>query len=146
MKECTDCGESKPLDEFQKRATSKDGHAGKCKPCKRTYDNAHYSRSTTRQDSIRVNQKARREANTLWLIDFLSKNPCVDCAEGDIVVLQFDHQCDKKFNVSNMVFSHGLNKLQEEVAKCVIRCANCHTKKTARDFGWTKYLTTSMLP
>lgn len=78
-------------------------------------------------------------------MEFLSKNPCVDCPEVDIIVLQFDHLSDKEFNVSDMVFTHGLGKLKEEVAKCVIRCANCHTRKTARDFGWTKLLFTSTL-
>ena len=77
---------------------------------------------------------------------YLSENPCVDCSEADIVVLQFDHLYDKKFNVAQMVFSHGLEKLQEEVTKCEVRCANCHTRKTARDFGWTKLLFMSSLP
>lgn len=33
MKTCKKCGEAKPVDEFHRHATNKDGRRGSCKPC-----------------------------------------------------------------------------------------------------------------
>ena len=37
MKQCTNCGETKPLTEFGKHRLSKDGHAYRCKECARKH-------------------------------------------------------------------------------------------------------------
>ena len=29
-----------------------------------------------------------------------------------------------------------LDKVEEEISKCEVRCANCHRKKTAKTFSW----------
>jgi hypothetical protein len=39
MKICLTCKEEKPLDQFNKRAQSKDGHSYHCRPCYRTQKN-----------------------------------------------------------------------------------------------------------
>jgi len=33
---------------------------------------------------------------------------------------------------------HSTASILEEINKCVIRCSNCHRKKTAKDFSWYK--------
>lgn len=40
-----------------------------------------------------------------------------------------------------IVEGYGINSIREEIAKCEVRCANCHGIKTARDFKYwiTKY-------
>lgn len=138
MKKCNRCHETKTLEEFQKRAKNKDGHTEMCKLCKRAYDNAHYKANPERRKYIRSNSDARHKEVIAWVRNFLLANPCVDCGESDIVVLQFDHQRDKIANVSTMVRKNSLENVQAEVAKCVVRCANCHMRKTAKDFGWWK--------
>lgn len=59
-------------------------------------------------------------------------HPCVDCGERDPVVLDFDHVSGvKRFNVAGEVYrSANLAKIQAEVAKCDVRCSNCHRRKT----------------
>jgi hypothetical protein len=73
----------------------------------------------------------------LHVLRYLYSNPCVDCGWDDPVVLDFDHMehlGTKTANISNLINSnHSLETLKKEMAKCVIRCANCHRKKTARD-------------
>ena len=74
-----------------------------------------------------------------WLLEYLRSHPCVDCGETDPVILEFDHVRGKKeFNIgaaSSKAIS--LRRVIEEVSKCDVRCANCHRKKTYRDFGHT---------
>lgn len=136
MKTCTQCKEKKILEEFQKKSSSKDGHTNLCKPCKRSYDNNHYNSSETRKDYIRTNQNRRERETERYIVKYLLENPCVDCGELDIIVLEFDHvRGDKRGNVSILKRS-SLKAVKEEIEKCEVRCANCHRRKTAKQFGW----------
>ena len=40
--------------------------------------------------------------------------------------------------VARLVATKRWSEVAAEVAKCDIRCANCHRKRTARQFGWIK--------
>lgn len=65
------------------------------------------------------------------LVDAMSGG-CVDCGKSDIRVLEFDHvRGDKVDSITSMV-RRGLSVevLVEEIAKCEVRCANCHTIAT----------------
>jgi 5-methylcytosine-specific restriction endonuclease McrA len=69
-------------------------------------------------------------------------NPCLDCGETDWQVLQFDHRDprEKLYNVANMVSHKPWLEMLWEMEKCDVRCANCHTRKTALDMGYYTYL------
>lgn len=70
------------------------------------------------------------------MIDYLRAHPCVDCGETDIVVLQFDHLRDKKADVTQLINSGATwAAIEREIAKCAIRCANCHRLETARRYA-----------
>lgn len=135
MKQCSICGETKPLGEFQKRAQSKDGYAGWCKPCKREYDNAYYEANPDRRSYIRESNNKRVLQVRAWIKNYLEEHPCVDCGESDIVVLEFDHRGEKTENVAVLLKTSNLNTVIDEVSKCDVRCANCHRRKTARTLG-----------
>lgn len=51
---------------------------------------------------------------------------CVDCAERDPVVLEFDHVGNKTAKVAVLCPWASLKRLEEEISQCVIRCCNCH--------------------
>jgi len=70
-----------------------------------------------------------------------SKNhPCADCGESDIVVLEFDHQRDKVADVSLLARDgYSLDKIKREIDKCEVVCANCHRRRTAKQFGTYRY-------
>jgi hypothetical protein len=56
---------------------------------------------------------------------------CVDCGIKDYRVLEFDHIKEKFAEVSYLVAHRmSMKKIREEIAKCVIRCANCHRIQT----------------
>lgn len=44
MKQCTKCGEQKPLEAFSRRKASKDGLRSECRRCQAAYDNANKGR------------------------------------------------------------------------------------------------------
>lgn len=70
---------------------------------------------------------------------YLASHPCVDCGESDPVVLEFDHRGDKLFNISSAFFAAiSVDRLAAEVAKCDVRCANCHRRKSSESLGWWK--------
>ena len=71
--------------------------------------------------------------NVSKLYKYLLNHPCVDCGASDPLVLQFDHQEDKKENVSKLAGNRSWTAVENEIKKCVVRCANCHQKKTAQD-------------
>lgn len=63
----------------------------------------------------------------------------MDCNEADPVVLEFDHvRGEKKGTISHAIHDFEHQALQDEILKCDVRCANCHRRKTAKDFDWYK--------
>lgn len=74
------------------------------------------------------------------LLLYLDEHPCVDCGESDPIVLDFDHiRGTKTASVSYLLGSSmSWDRVQKEIDKCVVRCANCHRKKTAKERGWIK--------
>lgn len=149
-KTCSVCNEDKSLSEFYARSS-------RCKTCHKLYTKEHYKNNKdayVTRNSIR-NRKVEAE-NRKFLLQYLCKNPCVDCGNPDIEVLQFDHRDSTlKTGAVSDLLTHSRKRLEEEVAKCDIRCANCHTKRTRRqrnqwrvgsfskDFVWGK---TVMVP
>lgn len=85
-----------------------------------------------------ANVKRYIERNRAIVNDYLKDHPCVDCGNDNPVVLEFDHvRGEKKRSVAKMV-RQGLSvkTLMAEIAKCEVRCANCHRIKTATQLGW----------
>lgn len=137
MKTCIKCNKEKPLYDFQKRSSNKDGHTGMCKSCKRNYDNDHYKTNPNRRTYINENRKIAKNKSREYIDNYLSKNPCIDCGESDIIVLEFDHvRGNKLFAISSKIGRISLNNLKAEILKCEVRCANCHRRKTAKQFGY----------
>jgi hypothetical protein len=73
---------------------------------------------------------------------------CVDCGTSDIRVLEFDHvRGTKVASVGSMVRrGHALAAIRAEIAKCDVRCRNCHAIATITRKGssWhDAYLRTS---
>jgi hypothetical protein len=98
-----------------------------------------------KEESKNYNAWLRREKLRQYVYNWLATHPCVDCGEQRIPTLQFDHidPALKRFNITEAVRRRvGLATLKIEIAKCAVRCANCHAIKTARDQGWYTRLDT----
>jgi hypothetical protein len=88
---------------------------------------------------VRANTDRYRERNEKFVLEYLLEHPCVDCGEGDPVVLEFDHIGDKTTTVSQLRWgSAPLEKIVKEIERCVVRCVNCHMRRTATQFAWRK--------
>ena len=61
---------------------------------------------------------------------------CVDCSS--IEMLEFDHAvaAEKSFDIGPALGSWSEKRVADEMAKCVLRCRECHLKKSMKfDFG-----------
>jgi hypothetical protein len=78
--------------------------------------------------------RQRKQKSTVkvrqYIVDYLSTHPCIDCGETDIIVLEFDHvRGKKKADVASMIATYTLATVKKEIAKCDVRCANCHRRR-----------------
>jgi hypothetical protein len=79
-------------------------------------------------------KKSRADANKAWMRKIKLLSGCVDCGYADnAVALQFDHKpgTTKSFNLSSRP-NLSRDRLNEEIKKCDVRCANCHAVITER--------------
>lgn len=72
-------------------------------------------------------KREAREATNRGLMDEVLAGGCVDCGELDAIVLQFDHVRGTK--TRNVNENMNTDELRVEIAKCDVRCANCHTRR-----------------
>lgn len=134
-KQCTRCRATKSVDDFHKNARKPDGLASACKACMCLLSAAAYAK--TGKARTQRNTAGYRERNRQHVFDYLTTHPCVDCGEPDPIVLDFDHvRGEKDGNVSKMALNGvALAKLQAEIDKCDVRCANDHRRATAQRAG-----------
>lgn len=132
MRHCGRCDQDLEPDEFHLKAKW-------CKPCCKVYQADYYQRRKA-EGYFTDKNKRLLAASQARLREILRDVACVDCGESDIVCLHFDHVSGvKTISISLAIRSLWSEaRLMSEVEKCVIRCANCHMKKTARDFNWAK--------
>jgi hypothetical protein len=134
---CRVCKLIMPVTEFGYRSRTRGTRHHICRSCTSDYNREWWAKNRAIQmPRIRRNRKTRDKqlAQRIW--DILFESPCVDCGETDLTVLHFDHLRDKVRDVSTMWRSQRSWKAVElEIAKCEVRCANCHARKTAREQG-----------
>ncbi len=137
---CSKCNTEKDTSEFRPNKCRKNGYQAYCIICDKKFQAEWYQKNKKKCISkAKVNTITYKQAARDYVISILRLSCCTDCGEKDIVVLDFDHKSDKKYNISKMVLSgHSIEKIQNEIDKCEIRCANCHRRKTAKQFNWYK--------
>lgn len=109
-----------------------------CKKCVSEYSKVHYVKKKEYYlEKASKNRRLSRLKLRQFIFDYYSNHPCVDCGENDPVVLAFDHLRDKFLGISKMLNrSFSLVKIQQEIDKCQVVCANCHKRRTAKQFNW----------
>lgn len=139
MKKCSNCKEEKELIEFNKK---KDKLQPNCRICQGELAREYYKANKEKQKKqINEARRVRIKENRRKYFYILSTNPCVDCGEINPMALEFDHiDGDDKICGVGKIVGDGSSwkRIEEEMAKCEIRCANCHRIRTAKQFGWYK--------
>jgi hypothetical protein len=138
-KRCPNCGHIKPWSEFSSRQTGEFLPVSYCRRCQRAYCKDHYRKNRGAHNLGRhVRARGERKAMREFLWQYLEAHPCIDCGERDIVVLEFDHVKGQKEGDISVMVGRGASRerLQREIDKCVVRCANCHRRKTAAQLNW----------
>lgn len=142
MKTCTGCKADKP-DEDYYLMRHPNGRKYRRQPCKECHKGNMRSRprSEKRKTEDRRRAPIQRARRRAILDEHLAAHPCVDCGEADPIVLQFDHvRGDGWTNMNQAVRNFGLERLLEEIAKCDVRCANCHVRRHSSHNGRTARL------
>jgi hypothetical protein len=139
---CSRCNLSKEVVEFPFRNKIKGTRHSYCLLCGRRASKNHYANNV--QYYVRKAHVRRKELSDELngkLYEYLERHACVDCGESDPVVLEFDHVRGKKsYNVSAMGYLFtSWDSLLREIAKCEVRCANCHRRKTAERHNSYRY-------
>ena len=138
-KTCATCNESKPVEQFHFKYTAKGVRHSRCSACFSEYRKDYYQKNRERFVAGIMRDKRRRvEANKLKVLEYLKTHPCVDCGEGELVVLEFDHVRGKKVRaISSLIYrASGWATIAIEIDKCEVRCANCHRRRTAKVRNW----------
>jgi hypothetical protein len=139
MKRCSTCGELKEENHFNWRNKEKGRKWGTCKECQRSQRKDWYERNKQAHiANVRETKKRMIAQGQQYIWDYLSIHPCVDCGESNPIVLEFDHISGQKRKAVGDLARQGYSiaAIEEEIAKCVVRCANCHRIKTHRERGW----------
>ncbi len=129
------------LSEFNVRAASPDGRQSVCRRCNAVRSRRYYAENLEKHRKAVAAQVAKTRAAHLERIgDYLLEHPCVDCSEADIRVLDFDHRDgeDKTGEVMKLAkAAYSWRRVSAEIAKCDVRCRNCHAKVTYERLGVT---------
>lgn len=139
MKVCSTCRRSLPIVAFNRRTASPDRLQAVCRECNAARSRRYYAENLDKHRAAVARQVARARALNLHRIGaYLLEHPCVDCGEGDLRVLDFDHRdgSEKLAEVMKLAkAAYSWERVAAEIAKCDVRCRNCHAKVTYERMG-----------
>lgn len=111
--------------------------------------NCHFIKTKLKVKNIENDKKSTnfsrkyRENAKNYVNDIkINSNGCSNCNWFDInnlQVLHFDHieEKTKQHNISRLVSTgRSLKLIEKEISKCRLLCANCHRKRTLRQFNY----------
>lgn len=130
MRKCTTCKIDKEETEFFFRNKKKGILHHICKSCKRLADKKCYDLSEKRKSKMRKNAIEAVNRNRTFIRRLKKKLKCEKCGDTRYYVLDFHHNRDKKFGVSELAGRGcSLLTLKNEIRKCKILCSNCHREE-----------------
>ena len=138
---CKTCKEERDAEEdFSWEYKSLGIRQKRCKICQAELSKRHHEINKEKYNELtRLKKMRTRSQNKDRLYAYLSAHSCIDCGQADIRLLEFDHVSGEKTGGLAHFLSWGFNwsTIEAEIAKCEIRCANCHRIKTIEQGkGW----------
>jgi hypothetical protein len=140
---CTNCGLERDAEkDFSWKYKDRGIRNTRCKVCQSQVSKQHYqgnkqsymARVHARNDTVIIDNRRRLTA-------YFADHPCVDCGLTDIRVLEFDHVRDEKVGNIAALLTRGVpwSTIAAEIAKCDVRCANCHRIQTIERGQWWRF-------
>jgi hypothetical protein len=103
---------------------------GKTKEELREYNRLYYHNKVNKSKKIDTVNKRKLTIKN-WLNDIKNTLKCSRCDENHPACLDFHHvdTSTKEFNLGDCVRKgYSKERIEAEIAKCIILCANCHRK------------------
>lgn len=124
LKQCSRCLKKKPEVDFGWHKKSLNRRRTVCKPCRNSD-----ARAWKKMSKVHVNRQVmdrHRSKKKFWVASF--GGVCQDCGgEYPTEVYDFHHlNPEEKDKSMKVLFSYCNEKIEKELAKCVLLCANCH--------------------
>jgi hypothetical protein len=129
MKRCSSCKIEKDSDEFHRCTRRPDGLQNECKTCRSDRHSRTYAGRTERMRVGRIAYRRRLAAK----VAELKQQPCTDCGGSfPACVMDFHHRdaSTKVAAIARMIFTSSWPKIEAEIVKCDLLCANCHRIRT----------------
>src|SRR5579883_2746968 len=142
-KHCPGCDRDLELNNFAWKHMARGIRQTWCRACLKEANRVHYLNNAQAYKDRAIERNTRmRNENKQKLLVYLQEHHCVDCGCSDIRVLDFDHVRGKKIENIAVLISQGTPwpRIEAEIAKCEVRCANCHRIKTTERGGWRRGL------
>lgn len=96
-----------------------------CRTCQKAYRKKHYE-----DNKLKYIGKAKKftKGCVEWFAELKDSLNCERCPENRPWVLDFHHKnpAEKDTEVSLLVRKGNKQKVLDEMAKCIVLCANCH--------------------
>lgn len=140
-KKCTLCDKELDIENFPIINYKTNKISSRCGECKREYDRKYWEANKNNRNVIKnENTKINRNKKRKFIVDFLKTSKCFDCENNDWRVLEFDHRDRKikEFNLANSV-QYSIERIQKEIDKCDVVCANCHRIRTIKQRGYYNF-------
>jgi len=128
MKKCTNCKEEKSEEHFAWKNKAKGLRQNKCKICYSAYNRTYYHSGEKHKQKARVRANIEKTAQKYRAWKDLQS--CNECDESAAECLDLHHldPTKKDFSLSGSYQMYTWERIQKELHKCVVLCANCHRK------------------
>ena len=139
MKYCGGCKQSLPLSKFgyHKSGRRNGKPRSQCIICSRQkWKEYYYNLSETDLAQLAKKRRKQRYKNKQIMIDKF-RNICHDCGLSyPMCVFDFHHLDPKQKNFEpGLMFGWSLERIQKELKKCIMLCANCHRLRHHESFS-----------
>ena len=127
-KKCLGCKNEYSIEEFPWKSKKTNKRQPRCKKCYNEYNRKYYANGERDKQIERVNIRKKTIANKFRA--WKNQQSCRICGENAVECLDLHHidPSKKDREVSQLQYFGSWKKIEEEIAKCAVLCANCHRK------------------
>ena len=127
---CNKCNEVKDISNFHPFKDMKDGYRNECKDCKNKICRAIKASKPSGFNTKK--SRLYRQANRDRIVEYYGgKLTCTHCGLQDPIFSVYDfHHLDRSTKTERIgqLINIGWKRIEAELNKCIVLCANCHRK------------------